>query len=54
MIVSGFSKYYCMTGWRLGWLLVPIADIERARVYAGNLFLTAPALSQACSAGSHR
>ncbi|MEO8810986.1 MAG: aminotransferase class I/II-fold pyridoxal phosphate-dependent enzyme [Rhodanobacter sp.] len=46
LIVSGFSKYYCMTGWRLGWLLAPMADIERARAYAGNLFLTAPALSQ--------
>jgi len=46
LIVSGFSKYYCMTGWRLGWLLAPLADVERVRAYAGNLFLTAPALSQ--------
>jgi len=45
-IVNSFSKYYCMTGWRLGWLLAPLAHVKRARTYAGNLFLSAPALSQ--------
>lgn len=46
MVVSSFSKYFCMAGWRLGWLVVPLAHLERAWTYAGNLFLTAPSLSQ--------
>ncbi|MCW2394045.1 aspartate/methionine/tyrosine aminotransferase [Sphingobium sp. B8D3C] len=46
MIVSSFSKYYCMPGWRLGWLYVPRAMVERARAYMGSLFLTAPSISQ--------
>ncbi|MGH8147423.1 MAG: pyridoxal phosphate-dependent aminotransferase [Rhodanobacteraceae bacterium] len=46
MVVNSFSKYYCMTGWRLGWLLTPPQHIERVRSYAGNLFLCAPTPSQ--------
>jgi aspartate/methionine/tyrosine aminotransferase len=46
LVVSSFSKYFSMVGWRLGWLLVPAEHLEKARAYAGNLFLTAPSLSQ--------
>lgn len=46
LIINSFSKYYCMTGWRLGWLLAPLQHVERARTYSGNLFLAAPAPSQ--------
>ncbi len=47
LIVNSFSKYFSMAGWRLGWLLTPAGeDLERARAYVGNLFLTAPSLSQ--------
>lgn len=46
MIVNSFSKYFSMPGWRLGWLLAPEEDLTRARAYAGNLFLSAPSLSQ--------
>jgi aspartate/methionine/tyrosine aminotransferase len=46
LIVSSFSKYFSMVGWRLGWLLVPAGDVPRARAFMGNLFLTAPSLSQ--------
>ena len=46
LVVSSFSKYFSMVGWRLGWLLVPVEHLERARAYVGNLFLTAPSLSQ--------
>ncbi len=45
-VVNSFSKYFSMVGWRLGWLLVPAAQLHRARSYVGNLFLTAPSLSQ--------
>ncbi len=46
LVVSSFSKYFSMVGWRLGWLLAPTDHIRRARAYVGNLFLTAPSLSQ--------
>jgi aspartate/methionine/tyrosine aminotransferase len=47
VIVNSFSKYFSMAGWRLGWLLTPLGeDLDRARAYVGNLFLTAPSLSQ--------
>ena len=46
IVVSSFSKYFSMVGWRLGWLLVPEAHLAAARAYVGNLFLTAPSLSQ--------
>ncbi|ESQ78817.1 pyridoxal phosphate-dependent aminotransferase [Asticcacaulis sp. YBE204] len=46
LIVSSFSKYFSMVGWRLGWLLVAEAHLDTARAYVGNLFLTAPSLSQ--------
>jgi aspartate/methionine/tyrosine aminotransferase len=45
-VVNSFSKYFSMVGWRLGWLLSPLAHAPRARAYVGNLFLTAPSLSQ--------
>ncbi len=45
-VVNSFSKYYSMVGWRLGWVLSPQAEIERVRAYMGNMFLTAPSLSQ--------
>ena len=46
LIVNSFSKYFSMVGWRLGWLLAPPALQHRARAFVGNLFLTAPSLSQ--------
>lgn len=46
LVVNSFSKYFSMVGWRLGWLLAPPRDLSRARAYIGNLFLTAPSLSQ--------
>jgi aspartate/methionine/tyrosine aminotransferase len=46
LVISSFSKYFSMVGWRLGWLLAPKERLARAWTYAGNLFLTAPSLSQ--------
>jgi aspartate/methionine/tyrosine aminotransferase len=46
LVISSFSKYFSMVAWRLGWLLAPKDLIASARAYVGNLFLTAPSLSQ--------
>jgi aspartate/methionine/tyrosine aminotransferase len=46
LVVSSFSKYYSMAGWRLGWLVVPKEGIDAARARMGNLFLTPPSLAQ--------
>ena len=45
-IVNSFSKYFSMAGWRLGWLVSPEDRVARTGAYIGNLFLTAPSLSQ--------
>ncbi len=45
-VVNSFSKYFSMSGWRLGWMVAPPDHVERARAFASNLFLTAPSLSQ--------
>ena len=46
MIVNSFSKYYCMTGWRIGWMVVPDDLLRRTQMLQQNLFISAPTLSQ--------
>jgi aspartate/methionine/tyrosine aminotransferase len=46
LVINSFSKYFSMVGWRLGWLVAPEGHTHRARAFVGNLFLTAPSLSQ--------
>jgi len=46
IIINSFSKYWCMTGWRLGWMIAPESLVERMNSYSGNIFLTPSALSQ--------
>lgn len=46
LVVNSFSKYFCMSGWRLGWLVAPDDLLARAQACVGNLFLTPPTLSQ--------
>lgn len=46
VIVQSFSKYYSMTGWRLGWLVLPEDLHEAVERLAQNLFISPPALSQ--------
>jgi aspartate/methionine/tyrosine aminotransferase len=45
-VINSFSKYYGMTGWRLGWLVAPDAFIEPLDTLAQNLFLAAPTPAQ--------
>ncbi len=46
VVVQSFSKYYSMTGWRLGWLVVPDELVRPVERLAQNLFISAPTLSQ--------
>ncbi len=45
-VINGFSKYYCMPGQRLGWIIVPKEKIRHAEMIAQNFFISAPTLSQ--------
>ncbi len=45
-VINSFSKYFSMAGWRLGWLVTPPEENAKARALLGNLFLSAPSLSQ--------
>ncbi|MDD4888012.1 MAG: pyridoxal phosphate-dependent aminotransferase, partial [Thiomonas sp.] len=44
--VNSFSKYFQMTGWRLGWLVVPPALVAPLERLAGNLFICASSVAQ--------
>ena len=46
IIVNSFSKYYCMTGWRIGWMVVPDRLVRPIERLAQNLFISVPDLSQ--------
>jgi aspartate/methionine/tyrosine aminotransferase len=54
VIVNSFSKYFCMTGWRLGWVVLPPAAVRGFEKLAQHLFISAPAAAQyaACEAFS--
>jgi aspartate/methionine/tyrosine aminotransferase len=46
VVINSFSKYFCMTGWRVGWMVVPeelVRPIERLQ---GNLAISVPTLAQ--------
>ncbi|MCK1273484.1 aspartate/methionine/tyrosine aminotransferase [Bradyrhizobium sp. GM2.2] len=46
LVINSFSKYFCMTGWRVGWMVVPeilVRPIERLQQ---NLSISVPSLSQ--------
>jgi aspartate/methionine/tyrosine aminotransferase len=45
-VVNSFSKYFGMTGWRLGWLIAPQAYVSDIDKLAQNLFLAAPTIAQ--------
>ncbi|HSR44880.1 MAG TPA: aminotransferase class I/II-fold pyridoxal phosphate-dependent enzyme [Acidimicrobiia bacterium] len=46
VVVQSFSKYFSMTGWRLGWLVLPPELIRPVERLAQNLFISPPTLSQ--------
>jgi aspartate/methionine/tyrosine aminotransferase len=46
VVINSFSKYFCMTGWRVGWMVVPPALVRPIDRLQGNLAISVPALSQ--------
>jgi aspartate/methionine/tyrosine aminotransferase len=52
VVVNSFSKYFSMTGWRLGWLLAPPELLDAIDRLAGNFALCPPTLSQHAALGA--
>ena len=46
IVANGFSKYFAMTGWRLGWMVFPPDLVRPVERLAQNIFISPPALSQ--------
>ncbi|MEL0042037.1 MAG: aminotransferase class I/II-fold pyridoxal phosphate-dependent enzyme, partial [Candidatus Puniceispirillum sp.] len=46
IIINSFSKYFCMTGWRLGWMVVPDDLVAVSERLAQNLYISAATLNQ--------
>ncbi|PTW60271.1 aspartate/methionine/tyrosine aminotransferase [Breoghania corrubedonensis] len=46
IVINSFSKYYCMTGWRVGWMIVPEALVRPIERIAQSLYICAPDISQ--------
>jgi aspartate/methionine/tyrosine aminotransferase len=52
IVVNSFSKYFSMTGWRVGWMVVPEALVRPIERLAQNLYISAPAIAQAAALGA--
>jgi aspartate/methionine/tyrosine aminotransferase len=46
IVINSFSKYFCMTGWRLGWLVLPEHLVPAVEKLAQNLFICASSIAQ--------
>ena len=54
VVINSFSKYFCMTGWRIGWMVVPeylVRPIDRLQ---GNLAISVSDFVAGCRAGGVR
>ncbi len=46
IVVNSFSKYFSMTGWRVGWMVLPLDLVRPVECLAQNMFISAPYISQ--------
>lgn len=46
LVINSFSKYFCMTGWRVGWMVVPGPLVRSVETLQQNLAISVPTLSQ--------
>jgi aspartate/methionine/tyrosine aminotransferase len=49
IVINSFSKYFSMTGWRIGWMVVPQPLLRVVERLAQNLYISPPAISQAAA-----
>lgn len=52
IVVNSFSKYFSMTGWRIGWMVVPERLVRAVERLAQNLYIAPPAIAQAAALGA--
>ena len=52
IVINSFSKYFSMTGWRVGWLVVPESLVRPIERLAQNLYISPPAVSQVAALGA--
>jgi len=46
VVINSFSKYFCMTGWRIGWMVAPESLVRTLERLQGNLAISVPTLAQ--------
>ena len=51
-VINSFSKYYCMTGWRIGWMVLPEALVRPVERIQQSLYISPPELSQLAAVGA--
>ncbi len=51
-VINSFSKYFSMTGWRLGWMVVPPDHVRMIEQLAGNMFICPPHAAQVAALGA--
>ncbi len=52
MVINSFSKYFGMTGWRLGWMVVPEEALEAVNIMAQNFYISPPSIAQYAALGA--
>jgi len=52
IVINSFSKYFSMTGWRVGWMVVPDRLVRAVERLAQNLYISPPAVSQIAALGA--
>jgi aspartate/methionine/tyrosine aminotransferase len=52
VVINSFSKYFSMTGWRIGWMVVPEAVVRSVERLAQNFYISPPSIAQVAALGA--
>jgi aspartate/methionine/tyrosine aminotransferase len=52
VVINSFSKYFCMTGWRVGWMILPQELVRPIDRLQGNMAISVPTISQIAAAAA--
>ncbi|NPA13031.1 MAG: aminotransferase class I/II-fold pyridoxal phosphate-dependent enzyme [Aquificae bacterium] len=52
IVINGFSKYFCMPGFRLGWIILPDELVRKGEIVLQNVYISPPTISQYGALGS--